>query len=78
MVTINTTKLFDKNLKALAKKYASLDKDYEKFLNNLKENPLMGTDLGGGLRSENDYFSQRKRKKRWCKSYYKFCNYIYK
>lgn len=50
MVTINTTKLFDKNLKALAKKYVSLDKDYEKLLNDLKENPLLGTDLGGGLR----------------------------
>lgn len=46
---IIATPLFQKNIKRLAKRYLSLRKDYDVFLSELKANPQMGIDLGGGL-----------------------------
>lgn len=41
---------FDRNFRRLAKKYKSLPTDYLSFSKSLKENPLQGDDLGGGVR----------------------------
>ncbi len=48
--TIKTAKSFDKEIKRLRKRYASIADDYENLLNELRNNPHLGTDLGGGLR----------------------------
>lgn len=48
--TIKTAKSFDKKIKRLRKRYASIADDYENLLNELRNNPHLGTDLGGGLR----------------------------
>lgn len=45
-----TTWSFDKDTKRLAKKYKSLKKDIIQLIEDLKANPQLGTDLGGGLR----------------------------
>ncbi len=47
---IKTTKSFDKALKKLSKKYVSIADDYELLLQELKQNPNLGTQLGHGLR----------------------------
>ena len=47
---ITTSKSFDKELKRLGKRYASLADDYETLLHDLKQTPTLGTDLGRGLR----------------------------
>lgn len=47
---IKTTKSFDKALKKLSKKYVSIADDYELLLQELKQNPHLGTQLGHGLR----------------------------
>lgn len=41
--------LFKRMMKKLYKKYPSLEQDYQKLLQNLKDNPECGVDLGGGL-----------------------------
>lgn len=41
---------FDLQFRRLAKKYKSLPIDYLNFSKGLKENPLQGDDLGGGVR----------------------------
>jgi mRNA-degrading endonuclease RelE of RelBE toxin-antitoxin system len=41
---------FKKECKPLFKKYPSLKNDLEKLLADLKENPNLGIDLGGGIR----------------------------
>lgn len=41
---------FAKELKRLAKKYKSIKQDYAVLLNELRNNPLIGTDLGSNLR----------------------------
>ena len=46
---ILTTEDFERNFKRLGKKYASLTDDYEKFLEELLENPEMGDALGGNV-----------------------------
>lgn len=46
---IIATPFFLRNIKRLSKKYLSLRKDYGLFLSELKANPQMGVDLGGGL-----------------------------
>jgi mRNA-degrading endonuclease RelE of RelBE toxin-antitoxin system len=40
---------FEKELKKLSKKYASLKSDYQNLLENLIENPQQGTPLGKNL-----------------------------
>lgn len=47
---IKTSKSFDKEIKRLGKRYASIAYDYETLLEELEQNPQLGTDLGGGLR----------------------------
>ena len=37
---------FEKELKQLAKKHTSIDKDFERFLKEVSENPFTGTKLG--------------------------------
>lgn len=41
---------FSRDLKKLQKKYKSLSKDYAQLLADLEANPLLGTDLGDGVR----------------------------
>lgn len=47
---ITATPDFARELKRLAKRYPSMKDDYRNFLNELRENPLMGTALGQHLR----------------------------
>ena len=47
---IKTIEVFDRQAKRLAKRYASFKQDYKDFLDELRKNPLVGTDLGGGVR----------------------------
>ena len=47
---IRTIENFDRQAKKLAKHYESFRTDFEKFLGELSNNPLMGKDLGGGVR----------------------------
>ena len=47
---IETSESFDKEAKRLLKHYASFAGDYNKLLEELSQNPQLGTDLGGGLR----------------------------
>ncbi len=49
-VTISTTDEFDRRARRLAKKYKSLKDDLRSFQQEMMENPLMGTDLGRGVR----------------------------
>lgn len=49
MIEIRTIIPFDKEMKRLKKKYRSLAGDYAEWLNELYENPMMGTDLGNGI-----------------------------
>lgn len=44
--SISRTNEFSKHLKQLAKKYPSIQKDYEELLASLSENPLQGSSLG--------------------------------
>ena len=41
---------FARSLKSLAKRHKSIKEDMEKLRASLEENPLQGSDLGGGLR----------------------------
>lgn len=41
---------FEKEVKRLAKHYASFKADYAALIEELEKNPQKGTDLGGGLR----------------------------
>lgn len=43
-------KTFEREVKRLSKRYASLKEDLKDLRNELEQNPLSGTDLGGGLR----------------------------
>ncbi|MBQ9642122.1 MAG: type II toxin-antitoxin system RelE/ParE family toxin [Bacteroidaceae bacterium] len=47
---IRTLEVFDRQAKRLAKHYTSFRQDYINLLQELQENPLAGTDLGGGIR----------------------------
>lgn len=47
--TIKTILSFDKDFKRLFKRYQSLPADLKKFVSDLQRNPLLGTDLGGGV-----------------------------
>ena len=43
---IRTTKTFDKEIKRLRKRYASIAADYARLLDEIAQNPQLGTDLG--------------------------------
>jgi hypothetical protein len=47
---ITTIEVFDRQARKLARHYASFKDDYETLLEELSKNPLLGTDLGGGVR----------------------------
>ena len=47
---IKTIPPFDKNVKKLYKRYRSLLDDIKQLIAELQENPLMGVDLGHGVR----------------------------
>lgn len=49
-ITFGYTSDFKRQIKRLMKKYPSLKSDYDKLLNELTENPRLGTDLGNGVR----------------------------
>lgn len=59
-VTISTTDEFDRCARRLAKKYKSLKDDLRSFQQEMMENPLMGTDLGRGVRKIRAWPSVRK------------------
>lgn len=46
---ISYTPIFEKSLKRLSKHYKSLKDDFRLFLQSINENPLQGSDLGGGI-----------------------------
>ena len=48
--SIKTARSFEKELKRLGKRYASIADDYERLLEDLAGNSQLGTDLGRGLR----------------------------
>ena len=48
--SIVPTPTFERSLKVLAKRYKSMKDDLKNFRQSLQENPLQGSDLGGGLR----------------------------
>lgn len=48
--SIKTSKDFDKEVKRLAKRYRSLKQDIQSLGEELMSNPMMGTDLGKGIR----------------------------
>jgi hypothetical protein len=48
--SITTSSAFDKAFKALAKRYPSLRTDLVSFVEEIRENPTMGTQLGHNLR----------------------------
>lgn len=47
---VKTTRTFEKEIKRLSKRYASIADDYARLLGELECNPSLGVDLGGGLR----------------------------
>ncbi|MBP3775712.1 MAG: type II toxin-antitoxin system RelE/ParE family toxin [Prevotella sp.] len=49
-VTISTIDEFDRRARRLAKKYKSLKDDLRTFQQEIMENPLIGIDLGRGVR----------------------------
>lgn len=49
MISIKVVRKARKELKRLSKKYRSLPGDFAQLLDELKSNPMMGTDLGKGV-----------------------------
>lgn len=49
-VIIETSRSFDKELKRFSKHYASFLDDLKELAAEIKANPNLGTDLGGGIR----------------------------
>ena len=47
---IKTTDIFERQAKKLAKHYVSFKEDYSRLLEELRQNPMAGVDLGGGIR----------------------------
>ena len=61
---ISTIEAFDKQAHRLAKRYASFKDDYVQLLNELRENPFLGSDLGGGIRKVRMAISSKGKGKR--------------
>lgn len=49
-VSINFLPEFFRQAKSLRKKYASFERDFQLLLDQLEENPFLGTSLGKGVR----------------------------
>ena len=56
---IKTIEVFDRQAKRLAKHYVSFKQDYKDFLDELRKNPLIGTDLGSGVRKDSSLVNLR-------------------
>ncbi len=54
---------FEKELKRLSKKYKSLKKDIQKLEEEIKENPILGKNLGGGIKKIRLNISSKKQGK---------------
>ena len=77
-IRIGTFPSFDREFKRLAKKYKSLTQDLQILVNELRDNPYLGTDLGNGLRKVRMAICCKgEGKKRWSKSYYFQCDYFF-
>lgn len=50
IVSVHLHAEFKRQFRRLSKKYRSLVDDLDKFQKELKENPFLGSDLGGGVR----------------------------
>ena len=61
---IYTTAEFERSLKKLSKRYASMKEDYIRFLSELKDNPLMGTEIKYGLRKVRMAIASKQKGKR--------------
>lgn len=61
---IYTTAEFERSLKKLSKRYASMKEDYIHFLSELKDNPLMGTEIKYGLRKVRMAIASKQKGKR--------------
>jgi len=61
---IYTTTEFERSLKKLSKRYASMKEDYIRFLSELKVNPLMGTEIKYGLRKVRMAITSKQKGKR--------------
>lgn len=48
-ISIHITPEFERMAKPLAKKYKSFEDDYDAFLDELKDNPMIGSSLGNGV-----------------------------
>lgn len=48
--SVKTTKVFKKEFKRLSKRYRSLEEDIAELIDELEESPLLGVDLGRGVR----------------------------
>lgn len=48
-ISIHITPEFERMAKPLAKKYKSFEDDYDTFLDELKDNPMIGSSLGNGV-----------------------------
>ncbi len=48
-ISIHITPEFERMAKSLAKKYKSFEDDYDTFLDELKDNPMIGSSLGNGV-----------------------------
>ena len=48
-ISIHITPEFERMAKPLAKKYKSFEDDYDTFLDELKDNPIIGSSLGNGV-----------------------------
>lgn len=48
-VNISVHPQFQKDMKRLTKKYKSIVKDFNRFLEEIEQTPNMGTDLGNGV-----------------------------
>lgn len=57
------TPIFNKELKRLSKKHKSLKKDIEKLKEEIKANPLLGKNLGGGIKKIRLKISSKKQGK---------------
>lgn len=48
-INVEVAQSFKREAKDLAKRYKSLKQDLSDLIDNLTDNPFMGTDLGGGV-----------------------------
>lgn len=62
-IQVNPTTIFLKEVKRLSKRYKSIKDDIDSLVKELKNNPLLGTDLGNGIRKIRITISSKNRGK---------------